>query len=75
MKISIIKEVDAKESNTVGEHCYLVAVACGGVMEDPEIHYEDYQVIYADSADAARRKYNEINDCHYYYGSVIRQIY
>lgn len=44
-------------------------------MEDPEIHYEDYQIIYADSEDEARKKYNEINKCSYFYGKVIRQIY
>lgn len=75
MKISIIKEVDAKVTDTKGEHSYVVALCCGGLMEDPEIHYEDYQIIYADSADEARKKYNEINKCSYYYGSVIRQIY
>ena len=44
-------------------------------MEDPEIHYEDYQIIDANSADEARKKYNEINKCSYFYGKVIRQIY
>ena len=75
MKISIIKEVDAKVTDTKGEHSYVVALCCGGLMEDPEIHYEDYQIIYADSTDEAWKKYNEINKCSYYYGSVIRQIY
>ena len=61
MKVSIIKEVDAKVTDTKGEHSYVVALCCGGLMEDPEIHYEDYQIIYADSTDEARKKYNEIN--------------
>ena len=43
-------------------------------MEDPEIHYEDYQIIHADSAYEARRKYNKVNNCSYFYGSVIEQI-
>lgn len=75
MKTSIIKEVDAKVTDTKGEHSYVVALCCGGLMEDPEIHYEDCQIIYANSADEARKKYNEINKCSYFYGSVIRQIY
>lgn len=73
--MSIIKEVDAKVTDTKGEHSYVVALCCGGLMEDPDIHYEDYQIIYANSEDEARKKYNEINKCRYYYGSVIRQIY
>ena len=75
MKVPIIKEVDAKVTGTKGEHSYLVALCCGGVMEDPEIHYEDYQIIYANSEDEASKKYNEINKCSYFYGSVVRQIY
>ena len=43
-------------------------------MECPEIYYEDYQVIRADSEDEARRKYNEINNCSYFYGRVMSQI-
>lgn len=75
MKVSIIKEVDANVTNTKGEHSYVVALCCGGLMEDPEIHYEDYQIIDANSEDEARKKYNEINKCSYFYGKVIRQIY
>ena len=74
MKINIKTEIDVKEITTQGKHAYVVALCCGGLMEDPEIHYEDYQIIRADSADEARRKYNKVNNCSYFYGSVIEQI-
>ena len=74
MKVNITTEIEVKESNTQGKHTYVVALCCGGLMEDPEIHYEDYQVVRADSAEEARKKYNEINNCSYFYGSVISQV-
>ena len=61
----------AKHTDTKGKNEYLVALECGGVMEDPDIHYEDFQIIKADSADEARQKYDELNHCEYYYGSVL----
>lgn len=61
----------AKCTNTTGKHAYLVALACGGVMEDPDIRYEDYQIIYADSEQEAKEKYNNLNHCTHYYGTVI----
>ena len=77
MKVKLIevKEVDAKETKTVGKFAYLVALCCGGVMEDPDIHYTDYQIIRADSPKEAEDKYNLINNCSYYYGTVIRRIF
>lgn len=74
MRIKIPVEVDVKVQNTTGKHAYIVALCCGGVMEDPEIHYRDYQLIRADSEDEARRVYDFLNDCTYYYGSVISQV-
>ena len=74
MKVNIKTKIDAKEIDTQGKHAYVVALCCGGLMEDPKIHYEDYQIIRADSADEARRKYNKLNNCSYFYGSVIEQI-
>ncbi len=61
----------AKNTNTKGKYEYLVATACGGVMEDPDIHYEDYQIIRADTKHEAVEKYNKLNHCSYYYGVVI----
>lgn len=61
-------------TNTQGKYEYLVALKCGGLMEDPEIYYRNYQIIWADSEDEARKKYNELNNCTYFYGEVIEQI-
>lgn len=74
MKMTIPVEVDVKVRNNTGEHAYIVALLCGGVMEDPELYYREYQLIRADSAEEARRYYNFINDCTYYYGSVVCQV-
>lgn len=74
MKVMIQREVHAKDTDTQGKNTYLVATACGGIMEDPEIHYEDYQVIRADNKKEAEEKYNKINNCSYYYGSVIQEL-
>lgn len=66
--------IHAKETDTVGEHRYLVALAVGGLMESPEIEYRDYQIINADFADDACTKYNTINKCSYFYGHCIGRI-
>ena len=74
MKITITQEIDVRDSKTQGAHEYLVAEACGGVMEDPEIHYENHQVIRANSEREAEEKYNKLNNCSYYYGTVLRRL-
>ena len=74
MKVKYIAEVEAKETDTQGKYTYLVALCCGGLMEDPEFHYHNYQVIKADSEDEARQKYNEINKCSYFYGCVLGKV-
>lgn len=43
-------------------------------MEDPDFHYEDYQIIHANSEDEVVEKYNKINKCSYYYSSIIGKI-
>ena len=53
---------------------YLVALAVGGLMEYPEITYQDYQVIEADSPEEARKIYNERNKCDFFYGEVLHEI-
>ena len=35
VKIKRIEEIDAKETNTQGKNAYVVALCCGGVLEDP----------------------------------------
>lgn len=74
MKVKYMAEVDAKETNTQGCHAYLVALCCGGLIEDPEIHYHNYQIIRADSEEEAVKKYNEINKCSYFYGDILGRI-
>lgn len=74
MKITITQEIEVRDSETQGAHEYLVAEAWGGIMEDPEIHYEKHQVIRANSEQEAEEKYNRLNDCSYYYGTVLRRL-
>lgn len=71
VKYKIEVETEAKETATHGEHAYIVALCCGGLMEEPEIYYVDHQIIRAASEDEARRKYNELNHCSYFYGQVL----
>lgn len=74
MRINVPISVDVKDTETHGLHAYVVALCCGGVMEDPEFHYHDYQLIHADSPDEARQKYDDLNNCSYYCGSVMCQL-
>ena len=76
MKVNFITltTVEAKETDTIGSKRYLVATRCGGIMEDPEIHYTNYQIINANSEKEAVSKYNDINDCSFYYGEVIKEL-
>ena len=60
--------------DTEGSNVYIVALATGGLMEDPEITYRDYQYIYADTEDAAKRKYDRLNNCSFYYGVVLGRV-
>lgn len=53
---------------------YLVALAVGGLMECPEITYQDYQEIEADTAEEACKIYNEKNKCDFFYGEVLHEI-
>lgn len=63
-----------KEKEDGKEHRYEVAMLCGGVMEDPDFHYEDLQIITAKSEKEAKEKYNKLNNCSYYYGEVLGMI-
>lgn len=53
---------------------YLVALAVGGLMECPEITYQDYQEIEAVNEKQACEIYNKKNNCEFFYGQVIRKI-
>lgn len=65
---------DYKDTDTEGKHSYVVALCSGGVMEDVELHYSDYQIIHANTKREAEAKYNEINRCSYFYGKVMKQL-
>lgn len=50
---------------------YIVGLSTGGLMESPQIIYERFQVIEAETPKEAKDKYNEINNCDYFYGRTI----
>ena len=50
---------------------YLVALANGGEMENPTITYSKYQIIEAETEEAAEEEYNRKNNCSYYYGECL----
>ena len=52
---------------------YLVALSVGGLMEMPEITYQDFNIIEADSQDEAREKYNKKHNCSYFYGTCLAE--
>ena len=50
---------------------YIVGLSTGGLMECPQITYERLQVIEAENPKEAEDKYNQINNCNYFYGRTI----
>lgn len=74
VKVKVEVDMNVKETDTQGSHAYVVALCYGGVMEDPTLHYDNYQLIRAESKDEAKKKYNELNNCNYFYGSVIGEV-
>ena len=54
---------------------FKVGLAVGGVMEHPEITYEDIQIIEASDEEEARKIYDERNNCNYFYGEVLEEIW
>lgn len=73
-KIKLEQEIYVEDTNTTGTHEYVVALVVGGLMENPNFEYEDYQIIRADDEEEAVKKYNELNNCFYFYGKVIKQL-
>ncbi len=53
---------------------HVVALLTGGVPEQPEFAYEDYQIIEADNDKEAEDIYNQINECEYYYGHCVGKV-
>ena len=50
---------------------YIIGLQVGGTMEQPHFTYRDIQTISARSEKEAVKKYNEVNDCSYFYGKVV----
>lgn len=55
-------------------HRFKVGLCCGGIMEDPDIHYENIQIIEAATPEEAKKHYDEVNNCNYYYGEVLGRL-
>ena len=53
---------------------YVVALLTGGVPEQPNFAYEDYQVIEANNEEEAEDIYDNINDCEYYFGHCVGSV-
>ena len=53
---------------------YLIATSVGGLMEMPNITYEDFDVIEANTRDEALEKYNKKYNCSYFYGTCLAEI-
>lgn len=67
-------DIIAKETQTEGNHTYLVGLRCGGIMEMPEFHWKNPQIIRANTRRKAIEKYNELNNCNYFYGGIMKEI-
>lgn len=58
-----------------GERLFLLGMATGGIMEDPEIRLEGpYAIVIAKSEEEATSMYNETYNCDYYYGTCVGEI-
>lgn len=74
VEVEYIAKMRAKRTNTTGRHSWVVAQACGGVQEHPEVEYRNPQLILADDESEACMKYDQLNNCSYYYGAIIAQV-
>ena len=50
---------------------YLVALSTGGLMEDPELRYGDFEIVEAKDEEHAKYLYNEKHKCTFYFGNVL----
>ena len=50
---------------------FTVAEVRGGLMEDPDFHYHNYQEIKAYTKEEAVKIYEKKNNCNYFYGKVM----
>jgi len=51
---------------------YRIATVVGGLMEQPEIRYEDYDTIEATNEKEALEIYNKKWKCNYFYGKILK---
>lgn len=70
--IHVIEDEEVEKVGTIKK--YLVATECGGLMEMPEIYYEKYDIIEAESPKEAEEKYDKKHKCSYFYGICIGEI-
>jgi len=74
--------IDKEDVSTIEEYKprptkhtrYSVATLCGGIMEDPELHYENQAIIIASSKEEAEEIYNKRFSCYYYTGQVLSEL-
>lgn len=50
---------------------YYVALQVGGLMEEPEYRFRDFQEIEAETRAEAEALYNKKNNCDFFYGKCI----
>lgn len=55
-------------------HKYVVALATGGLQEDPEIRYSGFEVVEAPNPQVACAMYNSKHNCNFFYASVIGEV-
>lgn len=67
------KVVDFPQKQTMRK--FKVGLDVGGVMEHPEITYENIQIIEAQDEEEARKIYDERNNCNFYYGEVLEELW
>ena len=53
---------------------YIVALQCGGLMEDPHIRYEDKEIIEANSRKEAESIYNKKHHCSFFYAHCLGEV-
>lgn len=50
---------------------YLVALETGGILEDPDLKYFEYDIINAKNNKDALKTYNKTHNCKFYYGCIM----
>ncbi len=50
---------------------FIVALQVGGLMEEPEIRYCNFEEIEAETRAEAETRYNRKNNCDFFYGKCI----